>query len=95
MTDEISTQTRLDDLVDKHLGDMSDAELEHHIRNIQHTGIKRAARKAENKKPASAGQGRELKAVKDLRSRMEAKGKSPADIEKAVTILKTTLEGIK
>jgi len=95
MTESVTTQSRLDELVDVQLGEMSDAELEKHIRSIQHTGIQRAARKAESKKPANAKQGRELKAVKDLRQKMEANGKTPAEIEAAVTILKTTLGNMK
>ena len=90
-----TTQQKLDSLIDKSPLDMTDLELEQHIRNIRHTGIKRATRRAETRQPINATQGREHKAIKELRVKLSAEGKSAAAIEQVISIFKATQAQVK
>lgn len=88
-------ETRLDELVNKSPEDMTDEELEAQIRNIRHVGIQRATRKAESRKPATAAAARESKAIKDLRTKLEAAGTPATKIEQIITIQKQAMKATK
>ena len=82
-------------LIEKSPEEMDDAELETAIRNIRHTGIQRAARKAEKRTPKTAGEGRESVAIKNLRLKLEAAGTPAEKIEQIVTLQKNAMKAAK
>ena len=92
LPDEVmESDTILDSLVEKPLDNMSDDELDDYIKQIRHTGIERQARKSERSTKVTVKKQRENKMVRDLRARLEADGKSSAQIEEAVTRMKVAL----
>jgi len=81
-------QNALDSLVDKKLSEMTDEELDAHIRAIKHTGIQRQKRKAEKKPAKTAQKKRESATIAGIRRKLEAAGKSAAEIENIITNFK-------
>jgi len=90
-----ASDDKLEELINMSPADMTDQQLETYLRHIRHTGIKRqAARKERSAARKTAKATRENKAIRDLRMRLEAEGKTSTVIEQSITILKQTL-GVK